>query len=58
MAYFRLNEDEHHLVDIKATRTSIELNGLPLYSAAKSDAMAGDENLIRAIERLGAKSLQ
>ena len=57
MAYFWLNQDEFCIIDTKTMRTSIELNGLPLYSAAKSDAMAGDENLMRAIERLGAKSL-
>lgn len=37
--------------------TSMELKDFPLYSAAKSDAIAALKNRRIAIERLGAKSL-
>jgi len=38
-------------------RTSIELNGLPLYASTKSAASPGFASLTNAMDRFGAKSL-
>jgi len=38
-------------------RTSIELNGLPLYASTKSAASPGLASLTNAMDRFGAKSL-
>lgn len=44
-------------VDIAMKRTSIELNGLPLYVSTKSAASPGFASLTNAMDRLGEKSL-